>query len=404
VSRTPLARDSVVSFKTLFLILFLLFNALSWHYLTWRAVRTKYMENPVVLGIYDSAVILSGIVGSIFSSRIKRLRLLYVWTFVGIITSFLLTIPSDDLWTALIFSFSLGFSFGFGMPCCLSLFADYTDFENRGRMGGIAFLATNLSAPFIISLPTTDPLVGSLISSVWRALGLIVLFLTKPSAFVPEKRKHVTFKFVFNNRSFLLYLIPWLMFSLIDGFEKVVFGTILEPDFFAFLLIVGAIIGTVSALVSGVMSDYVGRKRVVIYGFVSLGLAYAVIGIAPANLISWYFYSVIDGIAWGVFTVSFFLVLWGDLSSDTASEKYYAIGSIPFFLAELMGFLFAPLASIPANAAFSVASLFLFVAVLPLMYAPETMPERKIEFRRLRKYVEKAKKVREKYVEKGSEN
>ncbi|UCE15498.1 MAG: hypothetical protein JSV12_06370 [Candidatus Bathyarchaeota archaeon] len=194
------------------------------------------------------------------------------------------------------------------------------------------------------------------------------------------------------------------MFSLINGFETVVFGSILEPDFFDFLLIVGAIIGTVSAFVGGLMSDYVGRKRVVIYGFVSLGLAYAVIGIAPANLISWYFYAVIDGIAWGIFTVSFFLVLWGDLSSDSASEKYYAIGSIPFFIADLMVFLFTPLASIPANAAFSVASLFLFVAVLPLMYAPETLPEKKIKLRRLRKYVEKAKRAKEKYTGEDSGN
>jgi MFS family permease len=253
-----------------------------------------------------------------------------------------------------------------------------------------------------MALPTTNPLINSLVSSVWRALGLIMLFLAKPSVIALEKRKHISFALVFNNKSFLLYLIPWIMFSLIDGFETVVFGSFLEPVFYNFLRVVGAIIGTVSALVSGLMADYIGRKRVVIYGFISLGLAYAVIGIAPANIISWYFYSVIDGIAWGIFTVAFFLVLWGDLSSNRASEKYYAIGSIPFFLAELIGFLFVPLASIPANAAFSVASLFLFVAVLPLMYAPETLPEKKIRLRRLRKYMDAAKKVKEKYT-KGAE-
>jgi hypothetical protein len=34
---------------------------------------------------------------------------------------------------------------------------------------------------------------------------------------------------------------------------------------------------------------------------------------------------------------------------------------------------------------------------LPLLYAPETLPEKKIELRRLRKYVEGAKKVKEKH-------
>ncbi len=396
MSKTLLARNSVSTSRALFAILFLLFNALSWYYLTWRGIRTTYLEDPVILGIYDSAVMISGIIGSIFSNKIKRLRLLYIWMFLGIVTSFLPSIPSDNLLVTLIFSFSLGFSFGFGMPCCLALFAAHTFFENRGRISGIIFLATNLSGILIIALPTTNSLVSSLISSIWRALGLVVLFLAKTSVVAPEKRKHISFAVVFNDRSFLLYVIPWLMFSLIDGFETVVFGSILEPVFFDFLRVVGAIIGTVSALVSGLMSDYVGRKRVVVYGFVSLGLAYAVIGIAPANIISWYFYSVIDGIAWGIFTVAFFLVLWGDLSSNSASEKYYAIGSIPFFLADLMGFLFVPLASIPANAAFSVASLFLFLAVLPLMYAPETLPEKKIRLRKLRKYMEAAKKVKEK--------
>jgi len=35
------------------------------------------------------------------------------------------------------------------------------------------------------------------------------------------------------------------------------------------------------------------------------------------------------------------------------------------------------------------------------LYAPETLPERKIELRRVRKYVEVARKVKEKYEEKG---
>ena len=52
---------------------------------------------------------------------------------------------------------------------------------------------------------------------------------------------------------------------------------------------------------------------------------------------------------------------------------------------------------ISISAAFSLASFFLFLAVLPLMYAPETLPEKKIELRRLRKYVEGARKVKEKH-------
>jgi hypothetical protein len=48
--------------------------------------------------------------------------------------------------------------------------------------------------------------------------------------------------------------------------------------------------------------------------------------------------------------------------------------------------------------AFSLASFFLFVAVLPLMYAPETLPEKKIKDRELRDYLEKAKRTKDKYA------
>jgi len=413
VSETSAAKESVGAPKNLFIIIFLLFNTLSWYYMTWRIIygimkgpSATYLENLLILGVNNSAIIGSGIAGSILSDEVKRLKFINLWILLGTVTSLVPSVlPNMTLEYVLIFSLLSGVSFGLGMPSCLAYFADGTIFENRGLMSGIVFLVTFLSAPIlIVMLSRTNLMMGSLISTIWRGLGLAVLLLAKPSETLAlERRKHISFASIVTNRSFLLYLIPWLMFSIIDGFEKIVFENFLGPDVLDSLRVIGSIMGTISAFAGGFMSDLVGRKRVVISGFVSLGLAYAAIGIAPASAVSWYFYSVIDGIAWGIFTASFVLVLWGDLSSGGAREKYYAIGSIPFFLAEFMGLVFAPLASIPPSAAFSVASLFLFVAVLPLMYAPETLPEKKIELRQLRKYVEKAKKIREKYVEKGAE-
>jgi hypothetical protein len=53
---------------------------------------------------------------------------------------------------------------------------------------------------------------------------------------------------------------------------------------------------------------------------------------------------------------------------------------------------------IPLSTAFSLASFFLFLAVVPLMYAPETLPEKTLRERELKSYIEKAKKIKEKYV------
>lgn len=402
-----LTEDFGIAPKEFFIILFLLFNALSWYFMTKRnileilnSIGTTNLQNFIIWGVYDLAIIGSGVVGSILSGKIKRRMFLYLWIFLGTITSLIpLFLSGITVMYLLGISFLWGISFGVGMPSCLAYFADYTVLENRGRMSGIIFLVTNLSAPFIVMLLRVNLPMSFAISTIWRGLGLIMLLLLKPAENLTlERRRQVSFTSIFHNKSFLLYLIPWFMVSIIDRFENVFFEHFLTPDLFDLILTIGPIIGTIFAFMGGLLSDWVGRKRVVIYGFISLGLAYAVIGIAPTVSLSWYFHSVIDGIAWGVFTVTFFLILWGDLSSSGAREKYYAIGIIPFFFADFIGVLFAPYVLIPPSAVFSVASLFLFLAVLPLMYAPETLPEKKIRLRRLRKYVEAAKKVKKKYI------
>jgi hypothetical protein len=91
--------------------------------------------------------------------------------------------------------------------------------------------------------------------------------------------------------------------------------------------------------------------------------------------------------------------MWGDLAGNNQKEKYYLFGGLSYLLAGFVSVVVTPfLDVIQATAAFSLASFFLFLAVLPLMYAPETLPEKEIKDRELRDYLEKAKKVKEKYV------
>ena len=93
------------------------------------------------------------------------------------------------------------------------------------------------------------------------------------------------------------------------------------------------------------------------------------------------------------------MTLWGDLAETHQKEKFYVLGGLPYLLAGFLPVVVKPfLAAIETTTAFSLASFFLFVAVLPLMYAPETLPEKKIKERELRDYVERAKKTKEKYA------
>lgn len=388
----------------------LIFNAFTWFYIT-RTIINGFLGNIgltdpmsiMVLGLHSSTVIVSSFIGVLLSCRIKKSSFLYLWIILGILVSLLPILPLEhSIFHLMTISFSFGFSFGFGMPFCLRYFSDSTTLENRGVTGGLIFLITNLCAPLLLAL-SSDLLILSYVSLVWRGVALGILLLMKPAVIDSKAKASVSFLSILSSKPFLLYIIPWLMFCLVDNIERTYFEAFFSPEFFELNKAVEPLVGIVFAFIGGFLADRIGRKRVIIYGFISLGIAYAMIGLTPTVQISWYFYSIIDGIAWGIFYVMFILVLWGDLSPKGTKGEYYAIGSLPFFFADLVGTLSRPyVQGIPkesAQAAFSLASFFLFLAVLPLMYAPETLPEKHMELRRLRKYMEKAKKVTEKHQE-----
>jgi MFS family permease len=158
-------------------------------------------------------------------------------------------------------------------------------------------------------------------------------------------------------------------------------------------------IGGVIAFIGGYISDLIGRKIVIAFAFASLGIGYAILGLFPYNLISWYTYVVVDSISVGIFALAFFIVIWGEVAADKPKEKYFLLGAMPYLILSYLGIVLQPYIDfISVSSALSLAAFFLFLAILPLMYAPETLPEKQIKDRELRHYVEKAKKVKEKYT------
>jgi len=401
--------------RNFFKIFILLFNTFTWYYAT-LLVLTENLPNGShavfqYRAVYYSIAFASGIAGALISEKMRRLKLLKFWIILGVAATLLPAFLGNitAMQTTLILSL-LGLSFGLGMPSCLAYFANETISENRGYTGGVIYFTVNMSAlPIAIFLTSFSFQINLAMLAVWRGLGAISFFLPKQEEKDTTQRKQSSFKSVFENKSFILYLLPWCMFALIDIFEKTIIKGFIELEQYQLTLLMQPILTAISALIGGILADRIGRKRVVIYGFVSLGIAYAIIGIAPQTiLISWYFYFIIDAIATGMLWVTFILVLWGDLSQLSAGEKYYVIGSAPFLLTEIIPLTLTLLIPevttkevIPAYTAFSVASFFLFLAVLPLMYAPETLPEKKIEIRRLKGYVQQAKKLTEKYTKKS---
>ena len=394
------------------LVFVLLFNAFTWSYMILMMIGNMTVGNvPVVSALKSSfstvfsiAAAGAGLSGAILSEKMNKLRLLYFWMFLGLLSSIpLLFVNYLTVAHLSLLFILLGISFGLGMPSCLSFLADHSNVENRASLGSFILLASNLSTlPLAVFAATLGSVANALALVAWRGFGLIGFLLMKPKEGAHSiGQKRVSFRLVLRDRSFGLYFVPWVVFSLIDTFEKsllVNFLTEVGRDLPNLMLTIEPLVSVVFIFICGILADRVGRKRMAIYGFVSLGIGYAIVGLAPGMRGAWYFYFIVDGIAWSIFFTIFLLTLAGDLSQTNNREKYYAIASFPYVIRSAIPLLFgSALTPISMYAAFSLASFFLFVAVLPLMYAQETLPDKKIELRRLKGYVEQAKKVKGKH-------
>jgi MFS family permease len=316
----------------------------------------------------------------------------------GIIASGLsIAVIYNNMFANVLVSIVLGISAGIGLPSCLACFADITHIENRGLYGGIVWSTIGISTLVLVVLLTPLDAIHSFAAlALWRTLGLIAFYsLSRRKREVQLGLSSISYGSIINKRAMILYLLPWIMFSLVNFIE----APVLENIFGELVTIIGFVefgLSSISAIIGGFLSDIVGRKRVVIAGFIMLGVEYAVLGLYRQMEFSRYVYMVFDGFTWGMFASVFFMTIWGDLGEYSQKDKFYAIGGLPYLLATFLPILIRPyVGMMEPVASFSLASFFLFSAVFPLMYAPETLSEKKIKEFELRSYIKKAKKLKE---------
>jgi MFS family permease len=252
----------------------------------------------------------------------------------------------------------------------------------------------------ILGIGNESFLIVSLVLAIWRVSGFLPLLIIKSSVQPLPSRNIIPYRDILTNRTFILYFVPWLMFLIINSLSfpinKVLFGN----DLVQSSSNVESLIGGISAVIFGFFADSKGRKRLAVAGFALLGLGYGVLAFtggftnSTPNLIVWYFYTIIDGITWGSLIMIFVFALWGDIAEKRSSERIYAIAIIPYLLS---AFIRISLGNYLANVVtggtvFSLFSFFLFIAVLPLVIAPETLSDQAIKNNDLKSYVDKAQK------------
>jgi MFS family permease len=295
----------------------------------------------------------------------------------------------------------LGASLGFGFPSFLAYFADYNN-DEKGRQAGTAFFASGIGIVVIGLATALFPLIVNVaIFAAWRAFGCVAFLFMRPKE-KREIRPDISYRSILEQRAFLLYFVPWIIYCIINYFEASLLEGFFGSHFSYFVPVAEFGIGGIVALLGGSFSDIVGRRVVIVFGYAALGIGYAILGLFPYNTLSWYFYVGVDSISGGIFAFAFFLLVWGELSANMPKEKYFLLGGMPYLILSYVGILLEPYVKlIPVSSAFPLAAFFLFIAILPLMYAPETLPEKQLKDRELRQYLEKAQKTKEKYTENG---
>ena len=375
----------------------LIVNAFVWYY----SVLIPLQANELsiwVWGIHFSGLIISALFGASLAKRIERSRLLIFWMLLGTVSSlFLFVATVDSLLVISIVSLLLGVSLGLGMPACMSYFTDAVDVEKRGRVSGMVILLTGMGI-FVFEIVTQVILVDSLLWGallmVWRLFSLLLFLSVKSFRTIERKKSFGSYKDILKQQSFLLYFIPWVMFSLINSI-----GTSVEPNNAFELQIIQTVFMGIFAALGGFFLDSIGRKRITIVGFAMLGFGSAIRGLSSDAIIL-YINAITAGIAGGFILVLFIMVIWSDLSYNSASDKYYALAVLPYFASIFLGSAIDQylIDNIPDPTLFSFTAFFLFLAVLPLVYAPETLPEKNLKERELKNYLNNAQKIKEKYA------
>jgi len=348
-------------------------------------------------GIHFGTLIVSCICGAMLVNKIGRRRLFVFWTLFGAVSPIaLLVLNVGQTPVTMLICIIFGIATGFGMPNSMEYFKRSTNTANRGRYGGLIMLLSG-SGFVVLGMLIGGIVVSAFVLIAWRLLGLILLFIAKPFEEHTEKAAIASYWSILSRRSFFLYIIPWLMFSLVNYLTDSFKYSIVNEPTVAVLGLAGNSILAISAIAAGFLLDRVGRKPVAIAGFVLLGLSYSVLGVYPLEMLSWYFYTALFYIASGIFIVLFIVSIWGDLSQDMPSDRFYAIGVAPFFVSQFLGIAFSYVSiNISPYALFSFIGFFLFIAVLPLVYAPEILPEKVMKDRDLKSYIENAKKKAQK--------
>ena len=372
------------------IVFFNFFREIFGLYLPMEAVYNGYF---LFLGV----AVFSAIIGSVTSERVNRRKFLFSWIIVGLLANISLLFTQEFGSVHFFFVSSvLGVSIGLGFPSCLAFIADCTAVEERAKTSGIIVLVTLMVVVLSFGVASTLNYGTGLLILLTIIRGLSLFSFVLGDCERQKTEKNRTWANVLTSKDFLLYLFPWLMFSFAGSLINLVFQGLPENIYgkaWTIGLELHFLFWAVFGLLSGIMADRIGRKQPIVIGLVLLGTSFAILGIytSPETVI---IYQAFSGIAWGfLFTV--YISVLGDLSFYGSKEKFYALGAIMPLILTLSFSTLTGLfnVSVSGGVLSPILSIILFLSILPVLRASETLPKKKLEARKMKEHLDKIGKL-----------
>jgi len=334
------------------------------------------------------------IVGGRFISKINKTSAIFV-SFVAISIEgiLLITTASEILRQAIVFTMSAQFSF-----VLLALFIWFwstTEPEERGRLTGVVGFIT-LPFYFLVANVLLENLdfVWTTLLAVLLTAGVLFALLIAPKKTLAREKSSIPN--CYERRTVILYSIPWILFSLVNA--TLAFNVSLNisaqvtPSFYLLLLafqVAGVAFG---ALVGGVVADVFGRRPSLMLSLTLYGISSALLGLTQNNAIFVVAYAA-NGLSWGILSMLYVFVVWGDLATEKTVEKMYSIGIAVYYSALGVGLLTPPLSQTPFIVTSLASCLLIFLLNIPVILAPELLSSDFSERTRLKLHINAVKKI-----------
>jgi MFS family permease len=372
---------------------------------SFNKVFEELLRNQLLLNIgaatFFGTGAFSAIIGSKISEKVDRRKLLFFWIIAGIGSISLLAVVNGVV-LSLFSCILLGFSIGFGLPSCMALFAEYTVVEERAKVAGAIIFETFIMLALAVTLTSFLNLGAKgtiLFALVFRSISII------PLAIDSCKRENIKARpwgSVFSSRNFVLYLVPWTIFNIIGELDHYVWPKLLVNSVNLAAFDTGIMIQNagvaVFALVAGFAADRLGRRTPFITSLAVLGISFVLLGLypLPETIIT---YLSVSGLAWS-FLMVIYLCIVGDLSPAGSREKFYAVGfAIPLIVYMFVrGVIPSIMPSImtygaPPQILSPILSIILFLSIIPVLQAKETLSEQKKNERKIKEHIDRIGKV-----------